>query len=79
MGSNLNSVIRAIILFGGGWLVNSGYISSEQLNIGIGAVTTLVPIAWSVWSNYHADKETKLAAQTGSVIVAKASTPVLAK
>lgn len=45
----LLAIIRHILTTAGGGLVISGHIDAENLEIGIGAVMTLVGLGWSLF------------------------------
>jgi hypothetical protein len=42
----LQQLIRILLQFGGGFLVNSGFITDDMLTTGIGAVLSLGGILW---------------------------------
>jgi hypothetical protein len=41
-------LLRHLLTLGGGYLVKSGLVDSEQLTTGVGAVVAIVGIVWSV-------------------------------
>jgi hypothetical protein len=43
-------LVRHILTFGGGFLVTNGAIASSDLEVAVGAITTLVGIIWSALS-----------------------------
>lgn len=43
----LNGLIRHLLTFGGGFLVAKGYFDEATLNELVGALTTVIGIAWS--------------------------------
>jgi len=43
-------LIRHILTFGGGFLVTGGYVADSDVQTGVGAIVTLVGIAWSFWA-----------------------------
>lgn len=56
----ITGIVRHLLTALGGGLVADGALDNEQLNIGIGAVVTLVGLGWSIWSNKKAaDKGAK--------------------
>jgi hypothetical protein len=42
------SLVRHALTFGGGYLVSKGIIDQEQLIEGIGAISSIIAITWSV-------------------------------
>lgn len=69
MNANLQSVIRAALVAGGGWLVNSGYLSAEQWQSIVGAVMALGAVAWAIYSNHQTKAANAVAAVTGTPTV----------
>ncbi len=49
----IGGIIRAVLAAYGGKLVESGYMSGDDLNQIIGAVLVLVTIGWSVWQKHR--------------------------
>lgn len=47
-------LVRTSLTFGAGILVTRGLITSDQANTAVGALMTLVPIAWGFWT--HTEK-----------------------
>ena len=45
-------LVRHLMTFGGGALVTDGYVTADDLNTAIGAVCSLIGIAWSMWRKY---------------------------
>ena len=43
-------IIRHVLTFGGGFLVTKGVVGEADLQIGIGAIISLIGLAWSVWA-----------------------------
>lgn len=54
MQAAIAGIIRHILTALGGGLVASGTLSGDDLNAAIGAITTLVGIAWSVFAKRKA-------------------------
>ena len=54
MQAAIMGVIRHLLTALGGGLVASGTLSGDDMNAAIGAITTLVGIAWSVFSKRKA-------------------------
>jgi hypothetical protein len=46
----LQGIVRHSLTTVGGGLVTSGYLSSDDLSAGVGAVVVLLGIAWSILS-----------------------------
>lgn len=42
-------VVRHILTTAGGYLSANGIIGADEVNTGVGAIITLVGIAWSIW------------------------------
>ncbi|MGH6718070.1 MAG: hypothetical protein ACREER_02020, partial [Alphaproteobacteria bacterium] len=54
---NLESIlgiIRHALTFGGGFIVSAGWASDTDVATGVGALVTLIGLAWSVWSKRSA-------------------------
>lgn len=49
IGQIVGGIIRHVLTVLGGGLVTQGLLESEQLTAGVGAILTLLGIAWSVW------------------------------
>lgn len=49
MNDQLQSTIRALLLFAGGIIVSKGYISDAQLQWGVGGALALATMAWGLW------------------------------
>jgi len=45
----ITGIIRHVITTAGGALVAGGYIGQDELNLAVGAVITLIGVAWSAW------------------------------
>lgn len=69
MDSNIQSIIRAVLVAAGGWLVNNGYFSAEQWQSVVGAVLALGAVAWAVYSNHQTKAANVVAAATGTPVV----------
>ena len=53
-------IVRHFLTFTGGFLVTSGYLTESTLGTGIGAITTLIGVVWSVIDkNKNTQNETK--------------------
>jgi uncharacterized membrane protein YjjB (DUF3815 family) len=72
---NLQSIIRAVLVAGGGWLVNSGFVSAEQWQAVVGAVMALGAVAWAIYSNRQAHAAKVVSAVVGTPVV----TPLVGK
>ncbi len=44
------SIVRQILLFGGGLIVSKGWIDNTTLITVVGALVTLIGSAWAIWS-----------------------------
>jgi hypothetical protein len=42
-------VLRHVLTFGGGYLTSSGVVSASDLEAAIGAIVTLIGVAWSIY------------------------------
>ncbi len=65
--------IRTVLATVGGGLVAHGYINDSTLNLWIGIVMALVPVVWSAYSKFNAEKKTavrEVAAVNAGVAVA---------
>lgn len=40
--------VRHILTFGGGFAVQSGLTTQDEITVGVGAVVTLIGLAWSI-------------------------------
>ena len=49
-GQQIAGFVRHILTFAGGWAVAQGYVDESTAMEGVGAVATLVGLAWSWWS-----------------------------
>jgi hypothetical protein len=49
MVAAITGVVRHVLTFGGGYLVQDGLLSTPDLETGIGAVVTLIGLAWSIY------------------------------
>jgi len=45
----LAGVVRHILTFGGGFLVTNGTVTDSDMQAGVGAVVTLIGLAWSIF------------------------------
>jgi hypothetical protein len=41
--------VRHALTFGGGFLVTNGTVTASDLEMGIGAIVTLIGLAWSIF------------------------------
>jgi hypothetical protein len=41
--------IRHLLTFGGGFLATKGVASTSNIELGIGAIVTLIGVVWSIW------------------------------
>lgn len=57
MKEALLGFIRHILTFGGGFLASNGIITDGQVEMAVGAVVTLVGIAWSAWDKHNTAKK----------------------
>lgn len=53
----IGSMIRTVLAGYGGTLIQEGYITSDDLNAGTGAVIVIVTLAWSIWQKKRASKD----------------------
>jgi hypothetical protein len=66
-------IVRHVLTAAGGGLVADGWLSGDDLNTAIGAITTLVGIVWSVWEKRQAKAVAKgVAIVLAAVLVAPA-------
>lgn len=49
MDKNLGSLLRHALTFAGGYWLPAGLFNANELELGAGAVATLLGLAWSVW------------------------------
>jgi hypothetical protein len=42
-------VLRHVLTFGGGYLTSNGVVSASDLEAAVGAVITLIGVAWSIY------------------------------
>ncbi len=52
----LLDAIRLIAITLGGLLAGQGIITESLINQVIGAVTVIIPAAWSIWDVFHTDQ-----------------------
>lgn len=52
------SAIRSLLAIAGGALAAHGVINEAIVNEVIGAVMTVIPIAWGIWDKYNAERKT---------------------
>ena len=50
-------VLRHGLTAGGGALVTNGLANSQTLDEAVGALMTLVGVAWSIWEKYKSKKQ----------------------
>lgn len=50
-------VVRHSLTAGGGALVTSGLANSQTLDEAVGAVMTLLGVAWSIWEKYKSRRQ----------------------
>jgi hypothetical protein len=50
-------VLRHGLTAGGGALVTTGLANSQTLDEAVGALMTLVGVAWSIWEKYKSKKQ----------------------
>ncbi len=43
-------LVRHVLTFGGGFLVTKGYVDTSGLEQAVGAIATLIGVAWSAWA-----------------------------
>lgn len=46
----ITGLLRHVLTFGGGYLVTKGVVDEGTLELGIGAIVTLVGIGWSAFA-----------------------------
>lgn len=51
MNEQIQSTLRAALMFAGGLLVARGYLTSEQLAWGVGGAIAVATAVWAVWKN----------------------------
>jgi hypothetical protein len=47
---NFTALLRHLLTFAGGFIASSGYATTDEINLAIGAVVTLVGTGWSIWA-----------------------------
>lgn len=75
MNDNLQSVIRAVLLAAGGFLVKQGIVTDAQWQNVVGALLALGAVAWAVYSNRQAKAAKVVSAVVGTPVV----TPLVGK
>jgi hypothetical protein len=65
------SIIRQILMFGGGVAVSRGWIDSETLLAVVGAIVALAGTAWSLWFHAGPDKADAVAVATDTATLAQ--------
>lgn len=50
-------VVRHSLTAGGGALVTSGLANAQSLDEAVGAIMTLIGVAWSIWEKYKSKKQ----------------------
>lgn len=58
MSTIIGSLIRKGLVFVGGWVVSHGWMtadeSSQTIQVVVGAVVALIPVAWSMFNRWLA-------------------------
>jgi membrane protein DedA with SNARE-associated domain len=66
MSALIGSLIRKGLVFVGGWVVSHGWMtadeSSQTMEVVIGAVVALIPVAWSMFNRWLEARRAKKAA-----------------
>ena len=47
----IGGVVRAILIFAGGWLVTQGWVDNATMQTIVGAVVTVITTLWSLYTN----------------------------
>lgn len=50
---DIEGVLRHALTFAGGALSLNGTMSDGQLDLAVGAIVTLIGVAWSVWQKHR--------------------------
>lgn len=53
------SAIRSLLMIAGTTLAARGVLSEENVQTLVGAVMTIIPVAWGVWDKYLSESKTK--------------------
>lgn len=65
MSAIIGSLIRKGLVFVGGWVVSHGWMtadeSSQTIQIVVGAVVALIPVAWSMLNRWLDSRKKKAA------------------
>ena len=77
--SSLLTLIRLLLMMGGGYLVKDGFLTGDDLEKGVAAILTLLPLAWAAWNKYHRTIVVDKVEAGLDIKTAKAETPTLAK
>ena len=63
MSAIIGSLIRKGLVFVGGWVVSKGWMtpdeSSQTIQIVVGAIVALIPVAWSMFNRWLAARRAK--------------------
>ena len=51
--------IRTLLGVGAGFLIGKGFVDEATATTAIGAIMTLIPLAWSAWDKHRSEKATK--------------------
>lgn len=66
MSALIGSLIRKGLVFVGGWVVSHGWMTADEsgktIEIVVGAVVALIPVAWSMLNRWLAARKAKRAA-----------------
>jgi hypothetical protein len=62
---NIQSIIRAVLVASGGFLVKQGIVTDAQWQDLVGAILVVVAVAWSVYQNHQANKAKIVSAALG--------------
>lgn len=71
---NAMTAVRVLMMLFGGWLVQNGWITQNDLATGVGAFITLAGVGWAFYKNYAHVATLKQAMTTPAVNLAKGDT-----
>lgn len=55
------SLLRSVLIAGGGWLVQKGLIDHATLTDAVGAILVVAPAAWGIFQKIEANQKLKAA------------------
>jgi hypothetical protein len=70
-------LLRYALTFGGGYLVTSGLASDAQVQVIVGAILAIVPVAWGIVVKHQERVALFAAAVTGDPVPAAIASPIV--